>query len=562
MTFCLPQFASDTLKGKFKTGELTPEKLQSLSPTERHSLFAEILGETNAKQVNALFESKLLLKNQQLGIIRWAQQVLGMKPELLKDTLAKVQKLDKLMEKAELDVFLEDLVEKKLGIHVSEIEAGKLVDLARTVENKKQLIKEDSLNGSSERLEYGLANALFKEYVSQLKTETTSLKFKDYLKPENWGKVLYNMAGVTKSILSSLDNSFFGRQGIKVLFTNPDIWIKNFLKSWGDIGKELGGIDSSIPVKADIYSRQNALNGKYQRMKLAVGIATEEAFPSSLPTKIPILGRLFKASESAYNNAALRIRADLADRVIRQAEKNGIDMTDSFQAESLGKLVNSMTGRGSIGKFEAVGKELNAALFSIKFLKGNIDTLTVHALDKMSGYARLQAAKNLLKIVASTAGILYIADQLWPGSVEKDPRSSNFGKIKIGDTRFDISGSMAGINTLVSRLITGKTKSSITGKVTELGGDKYGALTRMDILYNFAEGKTSPALKTVIDQLKGKNFQGEKPTLKSTIIGVGVPLPIMTYDELQKNPNSADLFLSMILSELGIGVNTYSNKKK
>ena len=40
-----------------------------------------------------------------------------------------------------------------------------------------------------------------------------------------------------------------------------------------------------------------------------------------------------------------------------------------------------MTGRGDIGKLEVFGEEINAALFSIKFLKSNWDTLTAHTLE-------------------------------------------------------------------------------------------------------------------------------------------------------------------------------------
>ena len=87
--FCLPKFAADALKTKFKNGEISPEKLSDMTSAERRKVF-EFLGEENAKQTNALFESKLLLKNQQLGMVNWAKQILKLKPETLRDTLSKV----------------------------------------------------------------------------------------------------------------------------------------------------------------------------------------------------------------------------------------------------------------------------------------------------------------------------------------------------------------------------------------------------------------------------------------------------------------------------------------
>lgn len=557
MSFCLPKFTADAFRGKLKSGELDPSKLSDMSSLERREYFKSIVGDANAKQVNALFESKLILKNQQQGMISWAKQLLGQKPEVLRDTLARVEKMTSILEAKDLDSFLDDLVEKKLGIDISPQEAGRLVDLAKSVEKKKKLISDDSPVKSQERLSYGASLVEFKTYVEDLKVKAENKSLVEKLKNP------LELTGVFKSVLSSLDNSFFGRQGINTLFTNPDIWSKAFLKSWKDIGIGLKGGDAIAPIKADIYSRPNALNGNYKRGKYDLGLVTEEAFPSSLPTRIPILGRLFSASEQAYNGAALRIRADLADRLIKNAENAGIDMTDARQAESLGKVVNSMSGRGSIGKLEAVGKEINAAMFSVKFLKANFDFLTAHFLDKkMSLYSKKIAAQNLLKVVGSTASLMVLADSLWPGSVEIDPRSANFGKIRIGDSRFDITGGKAAIVVLAARMLTGSTKSSITGKVSDLNEDKYGALNKVDVLLQFAEGKTSPALKAVIDNLKGKNFQGEKPTLKSTALGLVTPLPIITYNELQNNKKAADTLLAMILSGLGIGVNTYSKKNQ
>lgn len=558
--FCLPKFVAEELKTKFKNGEISPEKLSEMTSAERRKAF-EFLGEENAKQTNALFESKLLLKNQQLGMVNWAKQILKLKPEILRDTLSKVEKMSEVMTPKELDMFLEDLVDKKLGIDVSVQEAGKLVDLAREVESSKTKVDHNSPPKSESRLEYGFSLVMFKKYVEGLKVKGESLPFKDYLKVKNWGKGVYDLAATSKSLLSTLDNSFFGRQGIKTLYTNPDIWWDGFKKSWGDIGKELKGVDAVDAIKADIYSRENALNGKYKAGEYAIGLMSEEAFPSPVLNRIPLLGRVPAAAEAAYNGAALRFRADLADRVIRNAESAGVDVTDPFQAKSLGKLVNSMTGRGSIGRLETIGKEINASLFSIKFLKSNFDTLTAHTLDtKMSGYAKSIARKNLIKIVASTGAILVLADTLQPGSVEWNPESADFGKIRIGNTRFDITGGMAGIVTLAARLATSKSKSSITGKTTDLGSNKFGALNRMDVLQDYAAGKTSPALKAVIDWFKGRDFSGKKPTIGSTAKNLVTPLPITTFQELKDNPDSADVLWSFIASELGIGVNTYSKR--
>jgi hypothetical protein len=66
---------------KLKSGEIDPAKLVEMTSQERRDFFSKFLGEENARQVNALFESKLLLKNQQQGIITWAKKVAGITKE-------------------------------------------------------------------------------------------------------------------------------------------------------------------------------------------------------------------------------------------------------------------------------------------------------------------------------------------------------------------------------------------------------------------------------------------------------------------------------------------------
>src|SRR3990167_10496532 len=95
--FCLPKELVDEFKKNFTSGKFKPEKLVEMTSEQRHAAFQEIVGETSAKQINALFESKLLLKNQQAGIISWAQKVVGQRPEALRDIVSKVNRMDKLL---------------------------------------------------------------------------------------------------------------------------------------------------------------------------------------------------------------------------------------------------------------------------------------------------------------------------------------------------------------------------------------------------------------------------------------------------------------------------------
>jgi len=455
-------------------------------------------------------------------------------------------------------VAMKDILDARAKSKVKDIpkdltpeEADTLTKMAQDVADKKAAI----LDGG-DRLDYGESVVKMRRYKNDLIDDTKSFKEKNAPR----GLVTATF-GTLKSLKSSLDNSFFGRQGFKVLTTHPKAWGKAFVKSWGDIAMGISGKDALDVLDADILSRPNSINNIYKKMGLDVG-AIEDAFPSSLPEKIPGFGRVFKASEYAYTGAAHRMRADLADQLLDKAERAGVDITDKKQLESLGKLINSMTGRGHLGKAEGGADTLNNLFFSARNWKSNFDTITAHQLQKdVSPFVRKEAAVNLLKMIAATSAVMTAASAWKPGSVEWDPRSSNFGKIKIGNTRFEMTGGMASIATVASRIATQETKSSTSDRITKLNSDEFGAKSTWDVLMDYAEGKMSPGAQVIKQVMTGKDFVGNAVTPASIAKDALMPLPVSNYQELKNDPKSANTVLSMIADGLGIGTNTYSANK-
>lgn len=575
MAFCLPKAHASAFLAALKSGAIEPEKLMGMESAARREYFSSIIGKDNAEGVNALFESKMLLKDQKRGLISWAKKVAGLSEPARLDFISKVQKLERVLEPAQEREFLADLAAQKLGMTVTPAEAKAISQGAKTVSNFKKDFNPATQQWSSEdaRLKYGAAFVAYQDHVGNLLREANKPTFKEWIR--NPGRVALDLAASTKGIVASLDNSFYGRQGIKMLFTHPSVWADAFVKSWSDIAKTIAGGDPMAAIKADVLSRPDAMNGKYKNMKVAVGLDFEEAFPTSLPEKIPIFGRVYKASEAAFNGGALRMRADLADKMIRLSEQSGVDLSmPGKQAEGIGDLVNSLTGRGNIGKMSSEG--INAAFFSIRFLKSNIETLTAHygglAIEKGAArtFVQKEAAKNLLKIVGGMATVLFTANQLWPGSVDFDPRSSNFGKIRIGNTRFDISGGMGSLITLAARLAPVRdkagnwhmwSKSSTTGHFTDLWKGGFGARTGLDVVEDFAEGKLSPMVGMIRDYLEGETFGGKPVTVVSAIENLVTPIGLGSITDAMNTPHSAPLLAILILDSLGIGASTYSAAK-
>lgn len=436
-------------------------------------------------------------------------------------------------------------------------EAQIITDLSKQVADAKL-----ALENGGDRLAYGKARVALDNYASDLQLAASKKGFKEKLL-QHPGDTLTDLAGASKGIKAAFDNSALFRQGWKTLFTNPVKWQKNARQSFVDIFKQFGGKPVMDELKADIISRPNSVNGLYKKMQLDVMDIAEEAFPNTLPEKIPGIGRLYKASEAAYTGFIQRQRADIADKMLEVADKVGVDLSSKKELESIGKMVNSLTGRGDLGPVgEKSAKVLNNFFFSPRNLKSNIDMLTAHQLQRgVTPFVRKEAAKNLVKVIGGTAAVLATANALKPGSVEWDPRSSNFGKIKIGNTRFEVSGGMASIITLASRLATDSTKSSSTGRVTKLNSGEFGGRTSWNVIQDFIDGKLSPLASTFKQWKTGTDFQGNKTTPAGLAKNLIVPLPVTNYQELKNDPKSANDLASMIADSLGIGTNTYSGQK-
>lgn len=566
MPFCLPKHIIDDFIAAIKAGKIDPVKMMDMSSEQRRELLAQFIGEDNAQKANAAYEAKLLLKDQQRGMITWIKQTGGITPKAERDIIARVNKMEEALNPKNEDAFLEDLVAQKLGVTVTMEEAANISELARVATDKKEVMeglpRRINLGRPTQtELDYGRSAIAFRNYISEIKLEAGKVTLEDF-KADPIGFLKTNAlraAGIAKSLKATLDNSALFRQGWKVMLTNPKIWAKQAKGSFVNMYNSFKGRNVMDEINAEIVSNPNYDNMIKDRLAITV---IEEEFPETeLLQKIPFFGTLQKASEDAFTGFAYKNRADLYDYYTDIAKKSGIVKTTGI---GIGKLANSLGSRGALGRLEPIADVLNVVFFSARNLKANLDVLTGHILDKevrQSKFARKQAAINTLRIISGTGAILAIASAMG-ADVEDDPTSADFGKIKVGNTRFDVTGGMGSIAVLAMRLIRGEVKSTTTGKVTKIRSEEFTLRTADEVIYDFFANKYSPALSVARNLLRGRTFKGEKPTIPNTIRDLAVPISIETFFELLKDPESADVVLSMVAEALGIGTQTYSGTKK
>ena len=369
-----------------------------------------------------------------------------------------------------------------------------------------------------------------------------------------------------KAAKASLDNSFHGRQGLRTFLkgitgdiASAKIWLDTFVKSWKVMWQTAKKQKVMQGLFAEMVSDPDYDLLKKSRVALNV---IEEEIPVDIPSRIPLLGILFRMGENAFVASSRYMRYQVAKQYLNVWRKSGKELTKR-ELESIGRLANSQTGRGETAAKSQKPGLLNNLFWSPRNLRAHVDILTLHLFDRnFTAFARKQAAINLLRYISGAGMILAIADWIDDDSVTWDTNSSNFGKIKIGDTRFSVGGGMEILIILASRLITREFTSSFTGKIKSIDTGKFDALGGKDLVFNFVENKLSPAAQLAVALIDQKTWKGDKLTIPQMVDDALTPLIIQNVFETGTSEDSANVLAALIAESLGVNVQTYTGKKK
>ena len=600
---CLLKNDAERLRQDLKEGNVKLGSLLNMSTEARTKLLSKYTKSAEeAKMFNTLYESKLLLKNKTRGVINLMSKLgkigryeSGKAAQL--EQLAqefKDQQLNETLNPGAEEAFLNDAADVMLGRHITREQATEIFKIDRQIRKYKQSYNEETSEWSSEadKSKYGSTKRALENYISDIGEDVTvksMLVSRGYKFQDDWqiGKgyatsqmvlsTAKTIAENSVSLVASVDNSFVGRQGIGVLLTgHPVIWGNAAVRSVGDIIKTFKGTQTTDALLADLYSDPLFLNGEYQKAGLVD--TREEQFPTSLPERIAdiriksdrkifkllnaptyIAGTAFKASEAAFINSGLRMRTDLYKLIRKQQTQiPGSDaevVLEDDVIKGIGQVINSLTARGSLGKFE--NPLIRLLMWAPKMLKGSFDVLTAHKFTDIPRPVRKVASRNLLKMLMTTLIIQSIVQLVNDDSAEWNPLSTDFLAIKGGDTRVNYNY-YAKLITLTARLITGKYKSSTTGEIKSY---KDVGSSRLEALQGFFENKAPPATGAVYDILEGEDFDGNEPTLSSILYQRNTPITIQNVVDLTRY-STIDRILGTFLDFWGVSSQSYSDSNK
>jgi len=172
---------------------------------------------------------------------------------------------------------------------------------------------------------------------------------------------------------------------------------------------------------------------------------------------------------------------------------------------------------------------------------------------------RMQAMAATFKLVGAGMTILSLA-AMAGAKVSANPTNSDFGKIKIGNTRLDIWGGHQQYARIVAQIQQGKIQSSTTGATTLLSGG-FGHSSRWDTLARFGQGKLSPPASIVADWMRGTDFAGQPFSVKNALFSRSYPLVVQDALDVARDTNNPLYGVGAFgIAATGIGLQNYKAK--
>lgn len=593
--------------------------LRRMSMNDRIKLFAEYVdmpGHTETAQwLNLQIEEKLLKPGQVAATKEWLKN-LEKKGKKIKQ---KDMVVDRILNKKDVmnpkgaRPFMEGLAKQVMGFEINQKNAKALFEKSTTINQlRKKLLSISPNYGKLTTAELDKAMAenkalrdarteLGKALVEFQKIyEAISLEAQDAVLAQKGkiGKAINaasKVAGNIKSMKASVDFSFL-RQLQSTAYVNFASFKNAMAAGYKAFFESQAGVDTML---ADILTRPNAINGNYNNFNIEVGIK-EEAFPESwISEQIDKRGlewfNAFRRSEASFNIAIQTARADLFDSMWERT-KGDIKL---LKSQDVGAFINTVTGRGKVkfltSKDEVQNRIVNNLLFAPKWLasrvetlldlqfalKGGVNLITGDKLNIVEKGRAKNAIGNVIIMAGLVTAVKYAISAMddddertfWEFMEQTfDSRSSDFGKIVVGNTRFDLTTGTAAIVTLLSRVVSGKT--------VDLSGVKKDAKWGT-VVSNFLQGKASPGVRVVHDVYastlgEGKNLQGKDIKWDSTEAVAGnvmdfiAPISIQSIYETVAGAQKGELkgvdlwatSTGVVADFVGIAANSYDRAEK
>ena len=391
-----------------------------------------------------------------------------------------------------------------------------------------------------------------------------------------------------RALMASFDFSAVLRQGLPLGIANP-LKAVNAFKDMMKYGFNQNKADDFMASLLDSEHYGLAKKSKLYIAKPNAKLsAREELYASRLANKIPHV----RISGNLYNIYLNSLRMQVFEGMTEKLLKEGYDPeTENGKRlwEDMARFINNITGRGTlIGLTNetnaSVGAFMSTVFFAPNYMISRFNILG----NLLTGYGfyhprvRRMALATLGSYIGTGWLILFLMD-LAGLEVEYDPRSSDFGKIRVGDTRLDMWAGFSQVARILSLTATSTSKSIFTKEIVPLNQPGYMKPTVLDYWGRFVRGKFSPVAGIAADfasREKGvrkqvnwpglsfedevyfQNVVGENMTVAEKAINSVVPLVFSDMVDIYENQGVVTMLSLLPLSLLGVGTQYIPPKTK
>ncbi len=277
----------------------------------------------------------------------------------------------------------------------------------------------------------------------------------------------------------------------------------------------------------------------------------EESFTSTLASKIPGI----PASERAFTGIADLQRIQIFQSFVQELERAGVSFEGDAQSyKDVASFVNNMTGRGDLPKFlDSLSPVLSTVMFSPRFLASRIKILNPTYYASLSKPARKIALKEMAGFFGMV-GLIGAGALAMGATVGFDPDDSDFLKIRVGNTRFDLLAGMQQWGVFVFRMLKLAKGNALNDPEDRSIGD---------VVEKFARSKMSPGFSYFYDWLikahpYDKGGWNKKKPFSHTEAGKELFIPIMFKDFYEAFQKEGMIGVGKTVPGLfGVSVSTY-----
>lgn len=371
-----------------------------------------------------------------------------------------------------------------------------------------------------------------------------------------------DIAGSARALLTSFDLSG-PRQGIATLPKYPKQFARAFVQQF----RYFADPETVTALRQEIVSRPTFQQMARSGLDLS-GVTGrlisqgEEAFARAhLAESLPLgVGKIVKASETAYTGFLTKLRADVFDRMLADTRRIlGREVTD-VELKSIGKGVNTLTGRGHLGALEPLGGELSTTLFAPRTVASRLNLLDIRGLVGKGYYASLEpvvrrqvaeSALGLAGLIATTGGLAKASGL----EVGMNPLSADFGKLMVpqgggpgallaksialffgvtnsqvygGKERYDLTHGFGFYVRVAAQAAMGERTSTTTGKTRPVEPE--------GVLATAARSKAAPIPSFALKILRRQEPGGGAVNVPRAVLQTFVPIFIQDVQSLVSTP--------------------------